>query len=86
MSTQSISQFLSTVSTDSALHVARDNDELAEDELKAVVGGAGFPGGISPIAKPPKPPKMGPRPGGEAAPTLDLNLESALEDLNHLPY
>jgi hypothetical protein len=53
MSSESISQSLSTVSTDSALYVARDNDELSEDQLEAVTGGAGFPGGIGSIPKPP---------------------------------
>jgi len=70
MSTESISQSLSTVSTDSALYVARHNDELSEDQLEAVTGGAGFPGGIGSIPKPPKPPKPGPGPGGhEESPT-----------------
>jgi bacteriocin-like protein len=62
MSTESIGQSLSTVSTDSALSVARHNDELSEDELEAVTGGAGFPGGIGshiPIL-----PRPGVGPGG----------------------
>jgi len=63
MSTESIGQSLSTVSTDSALYVARDNDELSEDQLEAVTGGSySPPGGIG--SRIPKPPKLGPPPGG----------------------
>jgi hypothetical protein len=79
MSTESISQSLSTVSTDSALYVARDNDELSEDQLEAVTGGAGFPGGIGSIPKPPKPPKPGPGPGGaQHSPTDSIVGELSL--------
>ena len=75
MSTESIGQSLSTVSTDSALSVARHNDELSEDQLEAVTGGAGFPGGISCIPKPPKP---WPGPGGYEMPTDPIVGELSL--------
>jgi hypothetical protein len=71
MSTESIGQSLSTVSTDSALSVARHNDELSEDQLEAVTGGAGFPGGIG--SHIPKPPRPGVGPGGMGAHPIHAN-------------